>query len=107
LPDVVRAHPALDRLADSSGNLLIRALAVGELRDGVEQRRKLYDLAVRAARNVRGLLEARPLVLTDQLDAVGKLRLLGRRAVGRRSLIGYGKDFGLLFFRGRDGRLPL
>jgi hypothetical protein len=82
-------------------------LAVGELGDRVEQRRKLYDLAVRAARNVRGFFEARALVLPDQLNAVGKLRLLRRRAVGGRSLVGDGEDIGLLFFRGRDGRLPL
>jgi hypothetical protein len=71
LPDVVRAHPALDRLADGSGNLLIRALPVGKLGNRVEERRKLYDLAVPAAGEVRGLLEARALVLADQLNAVG------------------------------------
>jgi hypothetical protein len=71
LPDVVRAHPALDRLADCSGNLLIRTLPIGKLGNRVEERRELDDLAVRAPRDVRGLFEARALILPDQLDAVG------------------------------------
>jgi hypothetical protein len=68
--------------------------------DHVKERRELDDLAVRAARDVGRLFEARALVLPDQLDSVGELRLLAGGAVGRRSLVGYREDFGLLFFCG-------
>jgi hypothetical protein len=99
LPHVVPAHSTFDRLADGSGDLLIGPLPVCGLGDEVEERRKLHDLTVRASRDVGRLFEARPLVFPDQLDALGEFRFLGRRAVGRRSLVGYGKDFGLLLFR--------
>jgi hypothetical protein len=82
-------------------------LAVGELGDRVEEGRELYDLAVCAARDIWRFFEARALELPNQFDAVGKLRFFRRLAVGGRSLVGDGEDFGLLFFCGRDCRFPL
>jgi hypothetical protein len=107
LANVVRADAALDRLADGSGNLLVGALSVCGLRDQVEQRRKLDDLSVRPARDVRGLFEPGALVLADQLDAVRELRLFGRPALRGRGLAGYRKDFCSLVVCGGNRRLPL
>jgi hypothetical protein len=72
-------------------------LPVRGFRDHVQQRRELDDLAIGPAGDVRRLLEAGACVLADQLDAVGELGLLGRRAVGGRRLVGYRKDFCSLF----------
>jgi hypothetical protein len=63
-------------------DLGVAALPVDRLRDEVEQHRHLDHLAVAAARDVRRVLEARALVLADQLDALGELRRalgIGRR----------------------------
>ena len=87
LADVVGAHSALDRLAHSGGNLLIRAVAVRELSDEIQQRRELHDLAVGAPSEVRGFLEARVLVLADQVDAVGATGLFRRLALRRLRMV--------------------
>ena len=101
---IVRAHAALDRLADRGGDLLVRPLSVGELGDQVEERRKLDHLAVGAAHDVGRLLEPRPLVLADEVDTAREARLLRRRRLRERCLVSDRQNLGVgLFGSGRGG----
>jgi len=80
----------------------------------------LDDLAVGAPGEVRRLFEAGAFVLADQLDAVGKPRLLAGPAFGRRSVVVDRKNLRLVCrrrlcrrrgdvgfsFRTNEGRTP-
>ena len=80
---VARDAPAV-LLAHDVGDRLDVALAVARLGHQVEELRELHDLAVGAAREVRGDFETRALELADQLDPVGALHGDGFRRAHRR-----------------------
>ncbi len=72
--DVVGADAAPEALGHDVGDLRLVALAVGGLGDEVQQLGELDDLPVRAAGEVRRVLEPRVLELAEQLDALGEAR---------------------------------
>jgi hypothetical protein len=95
--DHVAGHAAADRVTERVGDRVEVAVAVDPLGQLVEQLRELDHLTVRAPDDVRRLLEARVLVLADELDAVGKARRRlrrgrrgGRRGGGGRGVCGHG-----------------
>ena len=82
--DVVAGDAPAVLLGHDVGDRLDVALPVGRLGHQVQELRELHDLAVGAAREVRGDLEARALELADQLDPVGALHGDGFRRAHRR-----------------------